>query len=802
VLAAAIGGLVFPRVAGATFHLAVLNEVITSRAGDPAVQFVEIRMLASGQNLVRNTVLGAFDATGTYLGDVLVVPSQVSQPGAGVTFLMGTARFEEVSGITPDFEMPPNLPTGAGMVCWGAPGVLAPDPTTWDHTDPSQYVDCVAYGRYTGPANIHIGTPTPLAPDGHSLTRIAQTRDNANDFACGDPASPTTNSGATTDLVGTSPCTALDDPIPDPIAMGTVEIALQTVASGLTAPNWGAHAGDGSGRLFVTDQPGTLYELDLGSGSKRVFLDVSARLVPMGAFGPGSFDERGLLGVAFHPDYPANGKLYTHTSEPFSASADFTVDLPLGTFPNHESVITEWRVPDPSNRASVVDPTSARVLLRIDQPQFNHDGGALAFGPDRLLYIALGDGGSADDQGTGHGSTGNGQDTSNVLGTILRIDPDGTNSANGHYGVPLGNPFVSQDPIDEIFAFGLRNPFRISFDSQTGELYIGDVGQNDIEEIDLGVAGGNYGWNHKEGSFFFDTNGGGAGFVSNVDPGVPAGLIDPVAEYDHDEGISVIGGFVYRGTAIPELVGRYVFGDFAARLFYLEETEIREFPLTGATLPSSLIGAALPPSLLGFGQDADGELYVMANQTGVPFGETGVVLKILADSDGDGILEDNCPSVPNGDQADTDGDDTGDACDNCRSVSNPRLSSIPQNRRATGGQLDDDLDGIGNLCDADFTESDGDGFVNVTDLLRFLEAFGKRITELDCPDEAGDPIGACARYDLTGTDEVINVTDLLVAIDARFFGKPTSDQGCSSGDTGSVQCPLACGAGAGALACP
>ena len=425
----------------------------------------------------------------------------------------------------------------------------------------------------------------------------------------------------------------LEDPIPAPIETGEVRIRLETVADGMTAPNWGtAVPGCESlrGRLVVTDQDGNLWAVNLATGEKGILLDVSDRLVALGAFGPGSFDERGLLGVAFHPDFAENGLLYTYTSEPVAGDADFST-LPEGEAANHQSVVSEWQLPDPCNPSSVVDPTSRREILRIDEPQFNHDGGALNFGPDGKLYISLGDGGAADDQGTGHVEGGNGQDPSNILGTILRLDPDGSSSANGQYGIPADNPFVGDAGfLDEIFAYGFRNPFRFSFDSRTGEMYVADVGQNDIEEIDLGVPGGNFGWRIKEGSFCFDPSGGEAGFVFACGPDdAPEGLIDPIAEYDHDEGIAVVGGFVYRGSQIARLRGRYVFGDFfqpaigSGRLLYLQKNHrILEFALTDRE--------TLGLRVLGFGQDAGGELYLLGNATGVPFGDTGVVLRLAS----------------------------------------------------------------------------------------------------------------------------------------------------------------------------
>ena len=195
-------------------------------------------------------------------------------------------------------------------------------------------------------------------------------------------------------------------------------------------------------------------------------------------------------------------------------------------------MVTEWLVPQPGDPAAVIDPTSGRAVLSIAQPQANHNGGALTFGPDDRLYISLGDGGAGDDQGPGHSPQGNGQDPGNPLGAILRIDPDGADSANGQYGVPPENPFFPGGPgpfggpngcldglCDEIFAFGFRNPFRFSFDAATGDLYAADVGQHFVEEVDLVRRGGNYGWPVKEGSFCFDPNGTGAGFVTdNPDP--------------------------------------------------------------------------------------------------------------------------------------------------------------------------------------------------------------------------------------------------------------------------------------------
>ena len=268
---------------------------------------------------------------------------------------------------------------------------------------------------------------------------------------------------------------------------------------------------------------------------------------------------------------------------------------------------------------------------------------------------------------TGHGLDSNGQKLTAPLGKILRIDVNGNNSGNGQYGIPGDNPFVAPDPgLDEIFAFGFRNPYRFSFDSATGALYAGNVGQNDIEEVELVVKGGNYGWNFKEGTLFFHINGNDEGFASLLaDPTrpIPAGLslIDPIAQYDtHGEGHSVIGGFVYHGSRIPQLQGRYVFGEFSrvfnfpsgphnfGRLLYLAQKHpkeqlllIKEFngfsdaiAAIGLSVGPAACDGDVPPTLavLGMGQDAKGEIYTMGNISGLPFGTGGVVLRLAPPS--------------------------------------------------------------------------------------------------------------------------------------------------------------------------
>ncbi|MEE9446985.1 MAG: PQQ-dependent sugar dehydrogenase [Arenicellales bacterium] len=429
--------------------------------------------------------------------------------------------------------------------------------------------------------------------------------------------------------------------IPQSIPLG-MQLKLQTIATGFTAPNLAIPAPGINDSVFVLDQPGYVWQVNVDTGQKHRVLDLSPSgrdeiVSDLAAVFPNlNFDERGLLGLAFHPQFQSNGLFYTYQSEDVAGSADFTT-LSGAETANHQSVIAEWQAVMPLKNPLQITGTK-RVLMRVDQPQFNHNGGMIAFGPDGYLYISLGDGGNRDDKGVGHGVSGNGQDLSNPLGAILRIDPthaSGVLSVNGQYGIPVTNPFVGQAAkLDEIYAYGLRNTFRFSFDDLTGDLYAGDVGQDDIEEVNQIIAGHNYGWNQKEGRFYFYANGNESGYASNIEPDpAPVGLSDPIMQYDHDEGLSVIGGYIYRGSNKPALNGAYIFGDWSkkfdspqGRLFYsLDKQNFFEFDT----------GEELNMFVNGFGYDTFGEHYVVGNTTGTPTGNTGVLRKFVVATDDD-----------------------------------------------------------------------------------------------------------------------------------------------------------------------
>ncbi len=411
------------------------------------------------------------------------------------------------------------------------------------------------------------------------------------------------------------------DPYPQKIPLVDYPIKLTEVATGFTAPLAGitAPSANFTKQLFVVDQVGVIWRVNLLNGEKSEYLNVQNDLISLGAFQPGGFDERGLLGFAFHPQFSTNGLVYLHRSEPALGAADFTT-LDSGNTANHQSVILELSISNPNSLTEPANISSTRELLRVDQPQFNHNGGDLAFDDNGLLYIALGDGGGADDQGVGHGALGNGTDPSNPLGAILRIDPLGTNSNNGKYGIPTSNPFVTHsDRLDEIYAYGFRNPWKLSFDTN-GRLYVADVGQNDIEEINLVEKGLHYGWRFREGSFFFDPNGEFSGLVTRAFPDnlPPEQLIDPIFEYDHDEGISISGGHLYRGLAHRTLFGKFIFADFQKRLFV---GDLATGDTTATTLTPEIF-------IYSMARDASAELYIMGNATAVPSGTTGKLYRI------------------------------------------------------------------------------------------------------------------------------------------------------------------------------
>ena len=325
------------------------------------------------------------------------------------------------------------------------------------------------------------------------------------------------------------------------------------------------HAGDGTDRLFVLLQPGRimLFPNDQSVQSATVFLDIRERVSDRG-------EEEGLLGIAFDPDYATSGHLYLY----YTASAP------------RRSVVSRFSVrPDDPNHA---DPASERIILQVPQPFPNHNGGMLAFGPDGFLYIGLGDGGSAGDPG------GNGQNLDTLLGSILRIDPRSPGDGRG-YSIPPDNPFVGRESFrEEIWAYGLRNPWRFSFDAETEQLWAGDVGQNRYEEVDIIRPGRNYGWNVMEGLHCF----------------APAcdqtGLELPVIEYPLTGGnCAVTGGYVYRGSRLPSLYDAYVYGDFCSgRIWALRHD--------GQGITEHLMLADTDLRIPSFGEGAAHELYILS----------------------------------------------------------------------------------------------------------------------------------------------------------------------------------------------
>lgn len=339
------------------------------------------------------------------------------------------------------------------------------------------------------------------------------------------------------------------------------------VAAGLEQPTSLVHAGDGSGRLFVTEQRGIIRILQDGQVLETPFLDLTPLVGSDGL-------EQGLLDVVFHPDYASNGFLYINYT-----------DLAGDT------VVARYSV---SSDPSVADPASVKIILQIDQPYPNHNGGQLQFGPDGMLYVGMGDGGAAGDP------MGNAQRLGSLLGKLLRLD---VNSGDP-YGAPPDNPFVGQAGArPEVWAFGLRNPWRFSFDRATGDVYIADVGQHELEEVNVQPAGSrggeNYGWDVLEGTRPFE--------------GQPRpDLVMPVAEYSHEFGCSITGGYVYRGSAMPELSGLYVYGDWCSGLVWALSRNA-----AGEWTSTVLYETGL--NISSFGEDEAGELYLLDHSGGAVY---------------------------------------------------------------------------------------------------------------------------------------------------------------------------------------
>lgn len=406
-------------------------------------------------------------------------------------------------------------------------------------------------------------------------------------------------------------------------------LQLQPISQGeIVSPVAIANAGDGSNRLFVADQRGTIHVVSDGDVLPTPLIDLRSKLVDER---PG-FDERGLLGLAFHPNFGQSGqtgadKFYVYYSAPRPGGDP---DDPVNPI-NHQSVVAEYAVN--AAGANSADIASERILLSFDQPQFNHDGGNLAFGPDGMLYISTGDGGGGGDNEPGHtgggpdnpdGGLGNSQDLSNLLGKMLRIDVEGVNGPGGEFGIPGDNPFVGDAGVrEEIYAYGLRNPWRASFDRDTGRLFAADVGQGDVEEINVITSGGNYGWRIREGDMDFDPT---------VSPSPDATLIDPIAQYAHpgsnvglpEVGLSVTGGVVYRGALYPDLEGAYLFGDWSTgfgqpngTLLALQETSPGVFEFL---TPEVAGGNPIGEYILAFGEDESGEVYVATKTASAPSG--------------------------------------------------------------------------------------------------------------------------------------------------------------------------------------
>jgi len=408
-------------------------------------------------------------------------------------------------------------------------------------------------------------SPLPVATvqSAPTAAELASATPGATDAAPATPTAADTVAPTATDTVApTATPTASPSPTATPAAptVEGLDLTLEPLAEGLAKPVFAGHAGDGSGRIFVLEQAGRIVALNADGSQPQTFLDIRERV-------GSSASEQGLLGLAFDPQFLANGRLFVNYTDK-----------------NGDTVIARFQA-NPERTAA--DPASETTLLTAAQPATNHNGGILAFGPDGYLYAGLGDGGGADDRYE------NGQDLGTILGTLLRLDVSGEGAV-----VPADNPFVgAENARPEIWAYGLRNPWRFSFDRLTGELWIADVGQNQWEEVNVQPAGSrggeNYGWPIMEGTHCFQAS-----------TCAQEGLILPATEYSHDLGCSITGGYVYRGVAQPALHGVYFYGDYCTgRIWGLAPAA------DGGWQPAELLKS--DAQISSFGETEDGELLVV-----------------------------------------------------------------------------------------------------------------------------------------------------------------------------------------------
>ncbi|WP_316847232.1 PQQ-dependent sugar dehydrogenase [Pedobacter psychrodurus] len=366
-----------------------------------------------------------------------------------------------------------------------------------------------------------------------------------------------------------------------------ISVGVQVYASHIQAPT--AIVFPDNDQAWITEQAGKIRVVQQGKLLEEPLIDLKDKLVKLN----NGYEERGLLGIALHPAFKTNKKVYLY------------YDIPSVQKSNHTGVLAEYTLAESGNK---IDRASERIILTIEEPDGNHNGGCLQFGPDGFLYVSFGDGGG---QGDEHGKIGNGQDMNTWHGKILRID---INTGSG-YKVPTDNPFVGKTDVKpEIWAYGFRNPWRFSFDKVSGRLFAGDVGQSTWEEVDIVKKGGNYGWRLMEGTHCY-----------NPDKGCEIKeMIAPTAEYHHSEGVSVTGGYVYNGSKNPEIKGKYIFADWTGKGYYLKQAGSK---WTRGKL--SFANIADNAKITAFGEDPSGELYVLTNTDTGPENKNGTIYRII-----------------------------------------------------------------------------------------------------------------------------------------------------------------------------